>query len=289
MTLRILRPETVVLGLDKMGLTPDNLATLQRLCQLPYGLIIVNGPTGCGKTTLLYSMLLEVDHVRNLVITVEDPVEYAFDRVSQIQTRPEVGLTFARALRSILRHDPDVVLVGEIRDQEILQICVQVAMTGHLVLTTLHANTSPEGIRRMLDIGLLPFMLNAAVKGLITQRLIRLLCPHCKQPEPLNEESLPQEARSVIRRLGNVTWYGAKGCPACSQTGYLGAQTMHEVLVMNDRIRQVVSADGTISQLRDAAIASGMKTMLEDGLAKAAQGMTSIREVLRVDPMGADR
>jgi type II secretory ATPase GspE/PulE/Tfp pilus assembly ATPase PilB-like protein len=287
--MRILLRQAVTLGLDKIGLSDENLATVRRFCHMSQGIVVVNGPTGTGKTTLLYSMLLEIDQTANSILTVEDPVEYVFDKITQIQIRPEIGLTFSRAIRSMLRQAPDVIMVGEIRDREMLEFSVQAAMTGHLVLTTLHANTSPEGIRRMLDIGLLPFMLNAAVKGLITQRLIRLLCPHCKQPEPLREEEMPQEVRSIIGRLGRVTWYGPKGCPACSQTGYLGRTTMHEILAMNDRIRQVVSADGTISQLREAATASGMKTMLENGLAKAAHGLTSVREVLRVDPMGTDQ
>ena len=288
LTLRILRRVVAVdLKLEAIGLSEENLATLRRLSRMGQGIVIINGPTGCGKTTLLYCMLQEVDQVRDLVVTIEDPVEYSFDRVSQVQTRPEIGLTFARVLRSILRHDPDVIMVGEIRDHEILQGCVQAAMTGHLVLTTLHATTSPDAIRRMLDIGLPPFMLNAALKAVISQRLIRLLCPHCKQPEPLSEESLPPEAREIIRQLNKATWYGPKGCPACSNTGYFGRTSMHEVLLMNDRIGQVVTSSGTIRQLREAAIASGMKSMLEDGLAKAAQGLTSVREVLRVDPMAA--
>jgi type II secretory ATPase GspE/PulE/Tfp pilus assembly ATPase PilB-like protein len=285
-TLRILRPEVLDLRLERIGLTEENLATVRRLCQAPHGIVVVNGPTGCGKTTLLYSMLQEVDQVRESVMTVEDPVEYSFERVSQVQIRPEIGLTFARAIRSMLRQDPDVILVGEIRDRETLELCVQVAMTGHLVLTTLHATTSAEAVRRMLDIGLPPFMVNAGLKAVISQRLIRRLCPECRQPETAGEEGLAEEARAIVRRLGQVTWYGPKGCEACSRTGYLGRTSTHEVLVMNDRIQQVVSGDGTAGQIREAAIGSGMKTMLEDGLAKAAQGVTSVREVLRVAPQG---
>jgi len=283
-TVRILRPEEFDFRLERIELSPENLATVRQLCRAPQGLVVVNGPTGCGKTTLLYSMLQEVDQVRDAVMTVEDPVEYAFERVSQVQIRPEIGLTFARAVRSIMRQDPDVILVGEIRDRETLEMCVQAAMTGHLVLTTLHATTSSEAVRRMLDIGVPPFMLNASLKAVISQRLIRRLCPQCRQPEPLSEETLPEQARTMVRQFGQVTWYGPKGCDACSRTGYRGRTTMHEVLVMNDRIQQAVSADGTIGQIREAAIAAGMKTMLEDGLAKAAQGLTSVAEVLRVVP-----
>ena len=215
---------------------------------------------------------------------MEDPVEYAFDRFTQIQVRPEIGLTFSRAIRSMLRQAPNVIMIGEIRDQEMLQFSVQAAMTGHLVMTTLHATTSPGAIRRMLDIGVAPFMINSSLIGVISQKLVRLLCPDCKQPAQVDESLLPAEARQAPAPHKDVTWFGPKGCPACTNTGYRGMTAIHEVLVMDDAIRQVVSTDPTATQVREVAIHQGMKTMLEDGLSKAAPGMTSIEEILRVAP-----
>ncbi len=284
--MRLLRREAVMLGLDKVGLSEENLATVRRFCHAPQGIVVVNGATGTGKTTLLYSMLLEIDQVANSILTVEDPVEFAFDTITQIQIRPEIGLTFARAIRSMLRQGANVLMIGEIRDREMLEMCVQSAMTGHLVMTTLHATTSPGAIRRMLDIGIAPFMLNSSLIGVISQKLVRLLCPDCKQQARVDESLLPAEVKQVLHRHKNVTWYGPRGCSACTKTGYRGMTAIHEVLVMNDAIRQVVSTDPTATQVREAALQQGMKTMLEDGLTKAAQGLTSIEEVLRVAPLG---
>ena len=282
--LRILRRQEVLLGLEKIGLSDENLATVRRWCNLPAGIVVVNGPTGSGKTTLLYSMIMEMNQTVQAIMTVEDPVELSFDSISQTQIRPEIGLSFPRVIRSMLRQDVDVMMVGEIRDREILELCVQSAMTGHLVLTTLHAQTSPAGVRRMLDIGVAPFMVNAALAGIISQMLLRRLCPECRQPVTIDESSLPAEASEIIRRYSSATWYGPKGCSECSQTGYRGRTAAHEVLVIDDRLRQAIAADSTASQLRQIALQIGMKTMLEDGLAKAAQGITSISEVLRVVP-----
>jgi type II secretory ATPase GspE/PulE/Tfp pilus assembly ATPase PilB-like protein len=282
--MRLLWRQAVALGLDKVGLSKENLATVRRFAHMPQGIVVVNGATGTGKTTLLYSMLLEIDAVANNIITVEDPVEYAFDRFTQIQIKPEIGLTFSRAIRSLLRQAPNVLMIGEIRDQEMLQMAVQSAMTGHLVLTTLHATTSPGAIRRMLDIGVAPFMVNASLLGVISQKLVRLLCPDCKQPTKMDEALLPAEAREALQSHKDVTWFGPKGCPACTSTGYRGMIAIHEVLVMDDTIRQVVSTDPTATQIRQAALGQGMKSMLQDGLAKAAQGMTSVEEILRVAP-----
>ncbi len=285
--LRLLRRQEVLLGLDRLGLNDEHLATVRRFCDLPAGIVIVNGPTGCGKTTLLYSMIQEMNQDCQAILTVEDPVELSIEKISQTQIRPEIGLTFPRAIRSILRQGPDVIMVGEIRDREILEICVQCAMTGHLVLTTLHAATSPGAIRRMLDIGLPPFMVNSSLAGVISMRLARKVCPDCREQAGPDLAKVPQQAREILSRYKERTLYKARGCPSCSQTGYVGRTGLYEILVVDDGIRQMVTADASIGQIREAALRSGMKTMLEDGLDKAAKGITTLEEVLRIVPTEA--
>lgn len=287
--MRLLRRQEVLLGLDKLGLTGENLATIRQFCGLASGIVIVNGPTGSGKTTLLYSMIREMDQTGQAILTVEDPVELSFEKISQTQIQPEIGLTFGRAIRSMLRQGCDVMMIGELRDREMVELSVQVAMTGHLVLTTLHARTSSGAIRRLLDIGLPPFMLNAALSAVVSQMLIRQLCPQCKQAIQIDTALLSGEAAKAIVRHKGATWYGPTGCAHCSQTGYHGMAAVHEILVMNDALRQAVTTDSTAGQLREVAIRAGMKTMLEDGLAKAAGGITSIEEVLRVVPQDTHR
>lgn len=285
--LRLLHRQAMSFDLAALGLTPENLATTRRFCHLPQGIVVINGPTGAGKTTALYSMLLESDQVSQTIITVEDPVEYAFDRITQIQIRPEIGLTFVRAIRSLLRQDPDTIMIGEIRDRETLEICVQCAMTGHLVLTTLHANTCAAAIRRMLDIGVAAFMLNASLAGIISMRLARKLCPHCKHPARPDLSKAPRRVQEILDQQKESTLFEAKGCPSCSQTGYVGRIALYEILAINDELRQSVSTDATTSQLREVAVRTGMKTMLEDGVVKAVSGTTSLEEVLRVVPVEA--
>lgn len=284
--MRILTPHEISLDLAKIGFGDDDLEAVRGLSHLPIGLVICTGPTGSGKTTLLYSMLSEVDRDRCCVMSIEDPVEYDIEGVAQMQTQPQAGLTFVRALRAVMRQDPDVIMVGEIRDLESLQTCVQAAMTGHLVLTTLHANTVPGAIKRMTDIGCEPFMVNSSLAGVIAQRLIRTLCPECKQPAEHASHSLPPEAVEFIRRSEGTTFYGPTGCKVCLGTGYRGRTAIHEILIPDERVRQAVAASADVVTIRNAAIAAGMKPMIVNGLEKAARGITSVEEVCRVVPRG---
>ena len=284
--MRILDREALLLDLDHIGFLDDQLATVRELCHLPNGIIISNGPTGCGKTTLLYSMLHEADRERCCVMSVEDPVEYLLEGVAQIRVDPKRGLTFARALRSILRQDPDVIMVGEIRDLETAQICVQCSLTGHLLMTSLHANTSPGAIKRLLDVGVEPFLINGTLAGVISQRLVRVLCPDCKQEAKPAPHSLPPAAVEFIRESGDATFYAPKGCDACKGMGYRGRTTIHEILVPDDRVREAVAAATDLAGICNAALAAGMKPMLSNGLQRAAAGITSIQEVCRVVPHG---
>ncbi len=281
---RILSREAVRLGLGQVGLGEARLAAVRRLCHLPSGMVIVNGPTGCGKTTLLYSMLLEIDRTVNCVMSVEDPVEYLLDGVAQLAIRPAVGWTFARATRAILRQDPDVVMVGELRDLEMMSLCVQVALTGHLVLTSLHAQTSVGAVRRLLDCGLEPFLINSTLRGVITPRLVRVLCPECKRPAEPKPHMLPPQARAYLDEMGGATFYEPVGCEHCKHMGYRGRTAIHEVLTIDDRIRQAVTRPPDMAALHNAALAAGMAPMLRDGLDKAAAGETSLAEVVRVVP-----
>jgi len=284
--MRLLDREAVVLDLERIGLLDDDVAAVRELCHLPNGIVICNGPTGSGKTTLLYAMLMEVDRDRSCVMSAEDPVEYRLDGVGQIQVAARRGLTFPRALRSILRQDPDVILVGEIRDLETVQVCVQCSLTGHLLMTTLHANTSPGAVRRLLDMGLEPFLVNATLAGVVTQRLVRVLCPECKHAAEPVLHSIPPSAVEFILKRPDTTFYAPIGCEACQGTGYRGRTAIHEVLVPHDRVREAVAASADLASIRNAALAAGMRPMLINGLEKAARGITSVQEVCRVVPHG---
>ena len=281
---RVLARQNVPLELPRLGLDEEDLANVRRLCHLPCGIVVVNGPTGCGKTTLLYSMLREIDRHRCCVMTVEDPVEFAIEGVAQLQIRPPVGWTFARAMRAMLRQDPDVILVGELRDLEMMNLAVQIAMTGHLLLTTLHARTSVGAIRRLLDCGLEPFMINSTLQAVVSLRLVRLLCDRCKQPAEPDEAAMSPEAVQIVSALKDAEFHRPVGCEHCRQTGYRGRTGIYEVLIIDEAVRGTVSKPPDTAAMLDAARRSGMKTMLADGLEKAARGVTSIEEVCRIAP-----
>jgi len=287
--IRILDRDAVRLDLEQMGFLEDELATARGLCHLPNGMIICNGPTGSGKTTLLYAMLMEVDREKCCVMSVEDPVEYRLDGIGQVQVEARKGVTFARALRSILRQDPDVIMVGEIRDLETLEVTAQCSLTGHLIMTTLHANTSPGAVKRLLDIGLAPFIVNSTLAAVITQRLVRVLCPKCKEEAKPALHSVPPAAAEFIQKLGDRPFYAPireKGCDACKGTGFRGRIAIHEILIPDDRVRQAVAAGSDVAAIRNAALAAGMRPMLQCGLEKAARGITTVQEVCRVVPYG---
>ena len=279
--------EDMVLGLDKLGLAGQDLEKVRGLCNLPSGMVIVTGPAGNGKTTTLYSMLKEMDQHTECIITIEDPVEFAFEGMGQIQTRPQAGLTYAKVMRSVLYQDPDVIMVGELLDLETLQLGVLIANTGHLLLSTMHANTAVGVIRRLTDMGLETYSINASLAAVIAQRLIRVLCDKCKQPKPAPApHSLPPEAAEFLSKRPEARFHGPVGCEDCRGTGYRGRTGIHEILVMNDEIRRILAASADMPAIQQAACRAGMKTLLESGLEKAAAGVTSVEEVLRVVPTG---
>ena len=283
---RILERGHVAFELERLGLFGDTLATVRELCARPTGLVVVNGPTGSGKTTVLYSMLHAIDRKRRSVLSIEDPVEYHIEGVSQIAVNARLGLTFGRALRHVLRQDPDVVMIGELRDLETLQGAVTAAITGHLALTTLHANTSPGAVKRMLDMGLEPYLLSGALAGVISLRLVRVLCPQCKEPAEPALHSLPPEAARLIESLADAAFCRPKGCDACLGMGYRGRTGIYEILVPGDGLRQTIAAGADLDALGNAALAAGMRPLLFDGIAAAARGVTSVQEVLRAAPHG---
>ena len=277
--------EGIALGLDSIGLLEGDQAKLQALCALPCGVILLNGPTGCGKTTTLYSMLLELDREKLAIFTIEDPVEYDIEGIDQAQLQPQKGFTFAQAIKNFMRQAPNAIMVGEIRDSETMQLCIQCALTGHLVFTTLHANDSPRAIERILNLGVPGWLVSGAVTGVISQRLVRVLCEECKEPVAPNVNSMPTEAAEFVKQLEAATFYSAKGCEACMGMGYRGRTGIYEILLVDDAVRELLNRTLDIAALRQAAIKGGMKTLLINGMEKAARGMTSIEEVLRVAPL----
>lgn len=280
--IRVLDPEQVRLSLNDILPDDENVETLRSLARRPHGLVIVNGPTGSGKTTTLYCMLAEVNAPGRSVVTVEDPVEYVIPGVTQMQIAPEIGFTFRAAQETILRQDPDVVMVGEIRDLEQLQLAVQTAITGHLVLTTLHARSAAEAVIRLLDIGLEPFLVNASLEAVISQLLVRRLCPECREAVDLDETLLPPELIEFVGTLEDPRFFEPRGCDVCRHTGFRGRTAIHEILTMDDDLREVVAGRPDAASVREAARQGGMRTFLESGLVKAARGITTVEEVLRV-------
>ncbi len=285
--LRVLDRANVELNLNKVGLRDDELTVFHQLMRKPNGIIINCGPTGCGKTTTLYAALTELNSTDVKILTAEDPVEYDIDGLVQIQVRPTVGLTFARALRSFLRQDPDIILVGEVRDLETAQISVQASLTGHLVFTTLHTNDAPSVVARLLDLGLEPFLLTATVEAIVAQRLVRRICTNCKaEYHPTEEQLMELELRP--EDVGDRLFYYGKGCDYCNNTGYRGRTGIFEMMVLDEHLRELVMERAATSILRREAIKGGMRTLRDAGLLAIYDGATSLDEVVRETIMEED-
>jgi len=279
--LRILRPEAAKIGLENLGFEPDNLSIFNRIIRRPNGIFLVTGPTGSGKTTTLYSALDVLNRPDRKIITAEDPVEYNFAGINQCQVRESIGLTFPAILRSMLRQAPNVILVGEIRDREVGEIAIQAALTGHLVFSTLHTNDAPSAITRLTDMGIKPFLVASSIQAVMAQRLIRVLCPHCKAVDPEPDErmcrliDLPMDQAS-----GKV--HKPVGCSKCLNAGFRGRKAIFEMMQMNTELRELAFRKGTVAELREAAITSGMRTLADDGRLKVLNGVTTPGEVARV-------
>jgi type IV pilus assembly protein PilB len=280
--LRLLDTSNVQVDLGQLGFAPETLASYQEVFGRPYGTILVTGPTGSGKSTTLYATLQEINSPERNIITVEDPVEYRMQGINQIHVNPKVGLTFASGLRSILRADPDVVMIGEIRDQETAKISVEAALTGHLVLATLHTNNAPAAVTRLVDMGVEPFLTASAVDCVIAQRLARRLCERCKRPKEIGEEALSALAfPSGLLDGGGLDFHEAVGCDRCSGTGYRGRIGIYEMMVVTDEVKELVLRRVSTDEIGRAARDAGMVCLREDGLVKAARGITTVEEVLR--------
>lgn len=275
--IRILDKNAAMIDIQKLGMHASGFKTLTTRLQEPQGMILVTGPTGSGKTTTLYAGLHHLNAIYRNIITIEDPVEYQLDGITQANVNPRAGITFATGLRSMLRQDPDVILVGEIRDQETASIATEAALTGHLVLSSLHANDAASAITRLVDMGIEPFLLGGSVSCSVAQRLVRVNCPKCLEeykPDPEN-----------IRRLGldpSATFVRGKGCEQCSKTGYRGRMGVYEVLEMTSELRRMILAGKNASEIQQTAINNGMLTLRQDASDKVAEGRTTVEEVLRV-------
>ncbi len=277
--LRLLEKSGKLLSMEEIGLTAAALAEMKRLLHLSHGIILVTGPTGSGKTTTLYAALSHINSPDKNIITIEDPIEYQIDGIGQMQVNPKINLTFARGLRSMVRQDPDVILVGEIRDRETADIAIHAALTGHLVFSTLHTNDSASAVTRLTDMGIEPFLVSTAVQAIIAQRLVRLLCPHCKETyEP--EEAQWAELGSSREVAGPI--FRADGCEKCLETGYRGRTGIYEFLLLSEAIKGLVLKTSDANQINKAARAEGMANLREDGINKVIEGRTTISEVLRV-------
>ena len=277
--LRILDKPKVIINLEDLGMHPDNFAKFKKSMKAPYGIILVTGPTGSGKTTTLYGALNDIKSIKTKIITVEDPVEYQLNMIQQVHVNEKAGLTFVSALRSILRQDPDVIMIGEIRDQETLRIAIQAALTGHLVFSTLHTNDAISALPRMIDMGIEPYLVSGALVCIEAQRLVRKLCPHCKQKITLSQKAFDEVKKFVPE---NYQFYKSVGCPQCSQTGYLGREMISEILPISDHIASMVANGASKDELKSVAYEEGFIDMFHDGVIRAANGITTLEEVYRV-------
>jgi type IV pilus assembly protein PilB len=278
--MRVLDRANVALDLDRLGMRDDDLALFRQLILKPNGIILNTGPTGSGKTTTLYAALQELNSPDRKILTVEDPVEYDIDGLCQCQVRSEIGMTFARALRSFLRQDPDVILVGEVRDLETAQISVQASLTGHLVFSTLHTNDAPSSIARLLDLGLEPFLVTATLEAIVAQRLVRRICASCKTEFTPSEEIL-MELNLTPEELGDRPLYYGRGCDYCNNTGYRGRIGLYEIMVMDDHLRELVMRHASSAVLRQEATKRGMRTLRDVGILAILDGITTIEEVVK--------
>ena len=280
--MRVLDRESIKLSLSIMGFSDDTLARYQDLLARPHGVLLVTGPTGSGKTTTLYASLSSLDCEALKIITVEDPVEYQLQGINQIQVQPQIELDFSRALRAILRQDPDIIMIGEMRDTETAKIGVQSALTGHLVLSTLHTNTAASAITRLEDMGVERYLITSSVNGVLAQRLVRTLCEKCKEPVELDKAYINQTGLRRYVETDTCVAYQANGCESCMQTGYAGRTGIHELFVLDDEMHRVIMSGADATVLHAAARRQGMTTLYEDGLRKVVQGITSMEEVMRV-------
>ncbi|MFA6384473.1 MAG: ATPase, T2SS/T4P/T4SS family [Candidatus Omnitrophota bacterium] len=274
--LRILDKGSTLLSLSQMGFDAKQLSDIRKAMVNPYGLILITGPTGSGKSTSLYAMLNEIKSPSKNIVTVEDPVEFKLDGVNQVQVKPDIGLSFAAALRSFLRQDPDVMLVGEVRDLETAEICMRSALTGHLVLSTLHTNDAPSAINRLIDIGIEPYLIAPSLILVVAQRLMRKLCPDCKEAY----EPTPEEMKSI--KIKSDLLFRPKGCAKCNQIGYRGRVAIGEVLLIDEPIRELINQRASFMKIRDLAVAGGMQTLFDSAIRKAEAGVTSFEEALSI-------
>ena len=279
--LRILRPESVRLGIPALGFEQDNYERFIKIIKRPNGIFLVTGPTGSGKTTTLYAAINELNRPDRKIITAEDPVEYNFTGVNQVQVNETIGLTFAKILRSMLRQAPNIILVGEIRDLEVAEVAIQAALTGHLVFSTLHTNDAPSAITRLVDMGIKPFLVASSIQAVMAQRLIRVICPKCKQIDSSFDQKILKLLGFTADQMNTLKLYKGKGCDYCAGTGYRGRQGIFEMMEMNNELRELAFKGATLSELRSAAVASGMRNLLADGRLKITNGVTTPDEILR--------
>jgi type IV pilus assembly protein PilB len=283
--IRVLDRSVVALDLMNIGLRAQELDTMKRLIQMPHGIVLVTGPTGAGKTTTLYSCLNSANDVGVKIITTEDPVEYELEGVIQIQVNEEIGVTYATCLRSILRQDPDIILVGEIRDLETAQIAVESSLTGHLVFSTLHTNDAPLAVTRLLDLGIEPFLVSATIEAILAQRLVRRVCQECKVTYEPGPEVL-QELELRAEQIGSNRFSYGRGCPSCNGTGYRGRMAIFEIMMMTESLRQMIIENASSDALREQARREGMRSLRESGLLAIFDGQTTVEEVLRETSVG---
>jgi type IV pilus assembly protein PilB len=281
MVIRIL-PVKLLINIEGLGFSSDDLKTVEDLIKRPHGIIFVTGPTGSGKTTTLYASLNELNTENRKIITIEDPIEYEMENITQIQVAPQIGLTFARGLRSILRHDPDIMMVGEVRDLETAEIAMRSALTGHLVLSTLHTNDAASGVTRLIDIGVEPYLIASSVTALLAQRLVRLICPECKKED---KSELPQIRKLIASNTGirdsEVKIYRGEGCKKCNSTGYYGRTAIYEILLINEKIRELILKKASSIEIKKAALKEGMYSLGQNGWRKVIDGLTTPEEVMK--------
>ena len=279
---RLFSPDKMVIPLDSLGFNPENYQNYLRFLRHTHGLVLLTGPTGCGKTTTLYSTLHYMNNPGRNIITVEDPVEYRLEGINQVQVNAKINLTFARALRHILRQDPNMIMIGEIRDDETAEIATRAALTGHQVFSTLHTNDAPGAVTRLLDMGVEPFLLTSALTGVVAQRLIRLTCPHCREEYTPVEEELSFYENFGECSASNLTFTRGAGCAKCYYTGFRGRIAIHEVMPLDEMLRKLILKASGTEELRRYALSRGMQSLLRDGLNRVREGRTTLHEIMQV-------